>query len=424
MNIFRFSHYRKLQFLVAVSVALFSINLFSLTSILMLMVFVFGIINIILTQKILVPNSWLLRAGLFVFGVAIVLSLTANGRGERTINFLLSINLKLTFLLIVFMSLNYMCDIKALIKTFNWGVMLGVITVLYELVDFFLQGGGLISLAGIYGNRNSMVGLVMPACLFSLIYLGDGKKGNNLVSYFFLVSYFVLLLSQGRAALGLTTIGIILISIYSAKIELVRERIKWWLIMLTILIIGIIAYDNVFISFLIARYFEFGGDDYAASYSDEMRKALLKTGMDLFQNNFLFGIGPEEFKRYGSAGVYQELGSDVLEGTVSDQINMHNTYLSVLTELGVTGGVGFLLIVFSGMQSCYVAFKFCSNKTERHWIFGLGCTYTLYSMYMLTGHFLYDYPFWFLLALMMALPKAIKNEGQKKRFAESECDSF
>jgi O-antigen ligase len=123
----------------------------------------------------------------------------------------------------------------------------------------------------------------------------------------------------------------------------------------------------------------------------------------------LFGIGPEDFKRYGSAGVYKLLGNAVLDGTISDEINMHNTYMTVFSELGLIGGIGFFLIVLSGMQSCLIALKICSSQTEKQWVWGLGIVYLMYVIYMYTGHYLYDYPFWFLLALMLALPKSCRN---------------
>lgn len=86
---------------------------------------------------------------------------------------------------------------------------------------------------------------------------------------------------------------------------------------------------------------------------DDSRIKLWKTGYAMFREHVLTGVGNGNYiKRYKE---YIKKYPDLNLGV--ELVTVHNSYIKMFAELGIFGGVSFILIYFTLFNMCYRAFK-------------------------------------------------------------------
>jgi O-antigen ligase len=217
--------------------------------------------------------------------------------------------------------------------------------ILSHRLGFVIGGFGKIRMSGLEIDPNFFVLYLTPGLFLSLwSILIKHKVINKKLSYTVFISTFIcLILSLSRVGI-LTNISLIFLTLL-----FIFKRIKFQhLIIISIIIIVLL---NVFRDEILSR-FELITTEFQPMGMN--RYSLLLFGLDLFQKSPFFGLGFNQFAEYFSRS-YGEIRYS------------HNTYLSVLVELGIIGLGLYLLFLFFLFRNLYLKSERCGNKNK--WIY-------------------------------------------------------
>lgn len=251
-------------------------------------------------------------------------------------------------------------------------------------------------------NPNSFgkaIAMTIPIVI-SFIFISIGQKR---ILYIILLALllFGLMLSSSYGSLISAGMSIILFMVlvilkYRKNISNLFKILVSFISVFSILMY--IAYKNIPDIFL-TRILETSGE----SGSYDIKVILMQEALDIIQNNFIFGIG------LGNHGVFSQYN-----------INVHNTYLLILSEGGVISFIGLLLILTSiGLLFIKVAIK----TTEHRHIFlitGIICSYFVFLLNAVTNTHIYGRFWWVFVFAGILVSKNILDSEVKSKISHKD----
>ena len=212
--------------------------------------------------------------------------------------------------------------------------------------------------SGIFGEElvlGSYLSRFFPL-IIGLIYINKKLKFNNLIILFF--SAFVCLavfISGERTALGLTFLTILFLCLKKDF-----RKISIYILIFAVLSLSILSYFNksqryrIFVEplhqmSLLDDEFLKKYSDVATDYSPDNLKNFhifsshhhshIMTGINIFKDNFIIGVGPEQFR---------EKCKDIKYASGSDPCSTHphNILIQILSETGLIGFIFYLVTIF------------------------------------------------------------------------------
>jgi len=218
-------------------------------------------------------------------------------------------------------------------------------------------------------------------------------KNKNL---FFLISSFALFSYALLYAGSKTSIIVILFLVFyiiTIKFGFILKRIFSFKGFIAFLIlIGISSQMNLSNSIVVK-----GMQDRLKERTDKYRIASWKAGMGIIRDNFLIGVGEDNYEKYTRkyAKQYMDSGS----------LSPHNIMIKLFAENGVFVFVAFIIFLFLLFKSNYTEIK----NSDYFWISLIPLIATLTG---LTLNFVYEQHFWFNYALLMNIILITNNKKE------------
>jgi O-antigen ligase len=252
-----------------------------------------------------------------------------------------------------------------------------------------------------YGNsgRNSYALVLLIISSLVLGYLFEIPKNKKSIFWVCLSTALILyiVLLQSRGAILVIALDIIIIVILKRKLsnykKLAVALIITCLAALLLIPSGIVQEisDKVFSIFAIFNS-NISVKSSITSGSTEIREQLVQVAWDTFQRHPIFGVGLGNFQSYN---FWQYPGA-------------HNDYVTFCAEMGIVGGVCYLLVIGSFLVKSYKLFRHHANSITSG-IFMAMASISLYSIFINA----YDsFIVWTIYAMIGATDLYYRNTGE------------
>ena len=160
----------------------------------------------------------------------------------------------------------------------------------------------------------------------------------------------VVYLSGERTALGL----LLIVSVFILCLVNKMRYFRFFTLLLSLLIIILISFVN---SDIKKRNIDHTLDQIGISDSSseiyifsKEHDSLIKTSWNIFQDNKVFGIGPNNFRNYCNIEKYKI-------NEFSCSTHPHNTFFQILVELGIIGLIFYFVILIYFLKSIFLQIK-------------------------------------------------------------------
>jgi O-antigen ligase len=297
------------------------------------------------------------------------------------------------FILLVFVGVaslvvngSYYSNIQSLIQVTIFSFIVSQITTTFERVKTMmlvlgyslLLNGGFLYFSSIFGHitdfqaslgarQAGLIGDPNFSALFSIsffpplyaIYLEEKRRGRKLLLGIVLVNLLILFfVAYSRGAIVAVAIMLLITLIFKRVFKirhymmLFSVSIAWWLF----------ADESG-----IMRIMELFDYKYYSEYTMIDRVEAVISGVNMFLSHPFFGVGYGEFRNASinySLGVYSNFDTRMVA---------HNSYIEMFAELGILGGIPFVLIMYrSGKRYLSIMkAKLSSNRAFNNIIFSL-----------------------------------------------------
>jgi O-antigen ligase len=312
----------------------------NLPDIIIIIYFIFTFIRFFnIKNSIYTINSNVFIAGLFIYIYAIVSSSLISDLQFKSFIFISSIFMKISLLYMGYsvfkQGYSSLFGIAIVyIMTANFISLWAIMQFIRQLFDGILY----ISISGPFYNRNSMVFYLVPAAIMAIpfnTYKNYFKKSTiKLINISILTIFISIALSFGR-------VGLVTLLLFSLLSFYIYGRLKSEMVSI-ILIVGIsslllklnypVIYERLFVRYNTLIEIQ---DTLDSDASQLTRYNVFTLGLNYFQNNMWFGIGP---------GLFRNKSITIGE----NKVPAHNTYLGVLVETGLIGISGLILMLSAG----------------------------------------------------------------------------
>jgi len=174
-----------------------------------------------------------------------------------------------------------------------------------------------------------------------LIILIFDQKNKIKVSYFVLLTLFIITIFQLSSKSGILSLGVILTY---TLIYYIVPRLKWFNsflgLLITVAISSLVIYNSqyTFSRFIAAKNTLAGEEDKESSTG--LRMAIWSSALETIKENPLLGVGTGDIKDQ----LLENYSAESMEKALNERLNAHNQYLQIALALG---GVGLLLLLLS-----------------------------------------------------------------------------
>ncbi|MCR5177218.1 MAG: O-antigen ligase family protein [Anaerovibrio sp.] len=141
-----------------------------------------------------------------------------------------------------------------------------------------------------------------------------------------------------------------------------------------------------------------------ADTSSEMRIAMWESTIQMIMDHPIFGIGGGAYSL-----VYPIYDTYIVDGSVT-LVHAHNIYLNYLAEVGIIGGMSFLMIFLGNMFMALFPQRELPDDFTRGMMAGLGLALVSVALNGLTDDVLFNIPSSMLLWLMFGLVYVLKEK--------------
>ena len=248
--------------------------------------------------------------------ICIYVSISFSGYKLPSISFLMAFILSFCFLWVMnnILTLNNLKIILSVLNIYFIGAI---------LVNHIL-GLDLTQTSGLFKDRNYFSGF-FGLCLLSFFFVVLDLKPYSLKKLFFmtflLIGFYCIFQIQSRTPVFAL---IFLIILYLSF----KNFLKLWLFILIIFALGYIL-TSIFEFNIDSRYTNTG----TAQDSNNFRLVLFYTALEIFKDNFYFGVGPNLFRDNSLIVLNSQLSEFGLPELTSGLV-AHSTYMQALAELG------------------------------------------------------------------------------------------
>lgn len=288
------------------------------------------------------------------------------------------------------------------IGPFFWGRSFSESVLNFQSFLVNIGGRDFIRAAGLFPdphNFSLFSGIIsLLAFAISIFYL---KAKNKLLVIFygaiFAISAFSMIFSFSRGAYLALVVTVLFIMVYL----ILFKKIFFLRLSVLLFLAGILLF------FVVApaksRFLD------AFSFKDESsigRIQIMKDGIDIFKNNFLFGVG------IGNAPLHYNEDIEYRNPT-----NSHNTYLEIAIESGFFGLALWAILIFGSVLQLIKSLKIQKDEFLRYLTVGLASALIFFGAYSFFEVFLYSpvnlAALMILLGLSSIVISNIKNQNAK-----------
>lgn len=260
-------------------------------------------------------------------------------------------------------------DFYAKIGPFFWGRSFSESVLNYQ--SFLVNAGGIdfIRAAGFFPDPHNFALFAGIVLFLSLPFIKSYFYG---LTFLFSGATLILSFSRGAymAAIGAIATVFILIKCHSSPVSQYRAGMIKWVAGVTIL--GIVF----FLTPIKNRFLDtFSLED----GSNIGRVQIMKDGLNIFKNNFLFGVG------IGNAPIYYNEGINYRNPT-----NSHNTYLEIAIESGIAGITVWSALIFGTILQLIKYLKSPKDEFSQRLAIGLIGALIFFSAHSFFEVFLYS----------------------------------
>ena len=201
---------------------------------------------------------------------------------------------------------------------------------------------------------------LFPLLIGLIIYTFKNKKPAYLLIFALIIGTDTLVFLTGeRTALALMLISIILFIIFIKELKILR--IFTFVVSLIILFI-ISSYDEEIkrrnIGYTLSQI-GITSDEGKLNIFSPNHDSLIRTSWELFLDNPIIGIGPNNFRKFCN-----EIKND--KENIYCSTHTHNTYIQIISEIGLLGIIAFLCIVGLIMKDFFLTyFKSLSSSYSK-----------------------------------------------------------
>lgn len=273
--------------------------------------------------------------------ICMYISVSSSGFNSSSINFVLAFILSFCFLWVI----NSIVNFKELIT------ILAVLTYYFigvTLLNLFL-GHDVTQTSGLFLDRNYFSG-IFALCLFSLFFYILDLKPLSLKKILFiitlLIGFFCIIIIQSRTP--------VYALVFLTALYLTFTKSSQFLVIISVVsILGVFYVSMVGFDFE-SRYFNAG----TAQQSNNYRFVLILTAIEIFKDNFYFGVGPNLFREYSLIIINSHLSEFNLP-KMRVGLVAHSSYLQALAELG------FFFTALMSIQLSFAGFLLFRKKEWR-----------------------------------------------------------
>lgn len=346
---------------------------------------------------------------IFIFFIAVFLSIPTTVAGINTINMLVYFLKAFAIFFIIMAGVNSQKELK--IYVYTLAIAIGFIIVEAYIVRPMHNSSGLMRLNAItlrFAHPNALGGIaaaILPIA-FYLFHYEKNKLIKLIIAGYALVALNVVFLTQSRSALVGVFAGIIFVWVKS------RKKLVTGFLILGGLIVGWMTLDDV----TKARYQSLesagsiikGEKGSGVDGSMAARYEIILDGLRLFAMRPVsgFGIGGYQIARVERLGRWQVC---------------HNAYVQCLAELGIIGFIPWCLILIKTFRNFTLARKILEDEGQvEDYPFIYHLTYAFQGNLMvhfalsLFGHDPYDYYWWISAAVSMKTLQLVQQRCQEE----------
>jgi O-antigen ligase len=273
--------------------------------------------------------------------VCMYISVSSSGFNSSSISFVMAFILSFCFLWII----NSIVCFKELITIF---AMLSYYFIGVTLLNLFL-GHSVTQTSGLFLDRNYFSG-IFALCLLSLFFAILDLEPLSLKKILFiitlLIGFFCIIIIQSRTPVYALVFLIALYLTFTKNLQIL-------VIISVVSILGVFYVSMVGFDFD-SRYFNAG----TAQQSNNYRFVLILTAIEIFKDNFYFGVGPNLFREYSLIIINSHLSEYGLP-KVGSGLVAHSSYMQALAELG------FLFAALMSIQLLFAGFLLFQKKDWR-----------------------------------------------------------
>ena len=277
--------------------------------------------------------------------VCMYISVSSSGFNLSSISFVMAFILSFCFLWII----NSIVCFEELMTIF---AILTYYFIAVTLVNLFL-GYDVKQTSGLFLDRNYFSG-IFTLCLISLIFNILNIKHFNLMKVLFILTLLIgiacLIKIQSRTP--------VFALIFLMLIYLTFTKFSYTLIIIAVVSILGLFYVYIFGFNLESRYFNSG----TAHQSNYLRLVIFYTAIEIFKDNFYFGVGPNLFREHSQIVINSLLSESNLPKLEVGLVS-HSTYLQALAELG------FFFTALMSIQLSFAGFLLFRKKELQKLIF-------------------------------------------------------
>lgn len=266
------------------------------------------------------------------------------------------------------------------------------------LVERVVTGG--LRVYGVVGEPNYFALLLMPFAFIALYQFWYAKRLWQRIyfGYLFLCSALVTIFSLSRAAMIVFPIVAIVAFI----------RNKKWKQLLIVLAIMAVLFFIVFPEWMLRGLHLIELLSPRRVYSIQMRWGYLLSGLNMFLNHPIFGVGAGCVRR-----VFPQYRVEDIVHVAASEAVTHNTYVEILASTGLVGFIPFLGIIYSSLRNyrkAVIKFDRIGEKSMSKLVEGIGFGFVAYLMGILFLTWPHHVVFWLLIAFSSLLDKFSHGE--------------
>lgn len=214
------------------------------------------------------------------------------------------------------------------------------------------------------GSDNALMGHYLVRIFPLLVGIYIHYFNPRISSYVFLLILFVIsdvvIYSSGeRTALGLMTISSIFILIFISKFKVLRLSALFFSLIIIIII-------SIYFPSIKERNIDRSIEQIGLNSSSnqvyifsKVHHTLYSTSIKIFRDNFVIGIGPNNFRNHCS-------DKDYTINRLSCSTHPHNTYIQILAETGILGFLFIMIILFYFLYNILIHTKSIIRSERRY----------------------------------------------------------
>lgn len=291
-----------------------------------------GVIIRILTERKTIEGNWIRY--LIYIGIATIASfISAN---HKYMESLLTIGMNL---LILFTFANMRLsnnEVHRLFKSIFLAVVIISISILFNAILNPTVVSGRVTLSeGLNNNTFSVIEAQLSAFLFGYVLYTKSKRIKLLSISLLFLNIYLILISGSRSAFIAITAGVLVTILIINK----KERLKGILVLGLIAVIGIFLFTKVIQHNPVLAY-RFNLNSIISTGGTNRWERIVAEVKYIIPQNLLFGVGPISLNETIALQKYLSLPG-----------SSHNILISMVTQIGIVGALGYIIFVYNIVKS-------------------------------------------------------------------------